>query len=202
MSTYINYLKQHKNYDGRRMTTRGDFTMKDDRMYMCINKMKLSGTQYKVMDYIIRHTHGDCNMKRKDNLLAHEFTQRKCADELCITKYQVNQALPALEEKNIITILHSDPIGTKVQLNAALDTWHSSAVQEYIADWIATDTENRLTKASKSTKAARAASTASPETSVPEVLVAAVTQADITESKSAEAQAREDDALLAELEGM
>jgi hypothetical protein len=197
MSTYINYLKQHKNYDGRRMTTRGDFTMKDDRMYMCINKMKLSGTQYKVMDYIIRHTHGDCNMKRKDNLLAHEFTQRKCADELCITKYQVNQALPALAEKNIITILHSDPIGTKVQLNAALDTWHSSAVQEYIADWIATDTENRLTKASKSTKAAG-------KTDTREVLVSAITEpeADVIESQDAEARAREDDALLAELEGM
>jgi hypothetical protein len=197
MSTYINYLKQHKNYDGRRQTTRGDFTMKDDRMYMCINKMKLSGTQYKVMDYIIRHTHGDCNMKRKDNLLAHEFTQRKCADELCITKYQVNQALPALAEKNIITILHSDPIGTKVQLNAALDTWRSSTVQEYIADWIATDTENRLTKASKSSKAAG-------KTDTREVLVSAITEpeADVIESQDAEARAREDDALLAELEGM
>jgi hypothetical protein len=200
MSTYINYLKQHKNYDGRRQTTRGDFTMKDDRMYMCINKMKLSGTQYKVMDYIIRHTHGDCNMKRKDNLLAHEFTQRKCADELCITKYQVNQALPALAEKNIITILHSDPIGTKVQLNAALDTWRSSAVQEYIADWIATDTENRLTKASKSTKAAR--QSAAPRETLTPAVTQEVIESNITESHDAEAQAREDDALIATLAEM
>jgi hypothetical protein len=202
MSTYLNYLKQHKRFDRNRQTTKGDFTMKDQRMYMCINKMQLTGTQYKVMEFIIRHTHGDCNKRHKPDLLATKFSQQECADELCIRKYQVNQAIPALAELNIITILHRDSIGTEVQLNTALDTWRSSAVQEYISNWIMTDTEKRLQKASKSSKAAA-------KTAKREVLVSAATEAAKAEvieidnlDDLEDTQLERDKALLAELEGM
>jgi hypothetical protein len=197
MSAYINYLQQYGHWDATRQSNNSNYYKKDNLMYECINKIKLTGVQFKLMEFIIRHTHGENNMRAKTNKLACNFSYKKAADELCIDRNSIPRALKVLVEKKMITMLKSNSLGTEAQLNTALDTWDSLEVQAHVGIWIMNKTAKRLHKSHpKSTNAPKKKSKIVTGNIKREVLVSAI---DVNEIYNPVALDKDTEALLAEM---